>query len=368
MEAKTLKISENIIPSNADRRLNCQGSYEAEKHYPNTKEAYAQVGTVAHELAEKCLMSGKKAITYLGKTSSKHPNFTYNQEICRNIQKYLDYVNNIYLNCESEDSDIFVEKAVDYSEYIVNGRGKSDVIIHDPEVNTLHIIDLKYGMGRAVLAKDNSELMLYALGSLKEFSGIETIILYIAQPRLNSFSQHELTVEDLYTWLENQKLNCSTRSPSESSCEFCLAKPTCPEHLAKITQITQIDFNEEISEPDDTFLNTIPAISDKELINILKHKTMILKWLESVEELVTNRLIDGGTLEGYCLTDGRANRVWKDEKSAAIKLTGLFGDKAYSKPKLISPHQAETLLDENDYYKIKDLWEKGVSKKKLDKI
>lgn len=365
MDIHKLKVVEHITPSNSDRRLSCKGSLSAELAFPNTKEGYAKMGVVAHELAEKSLKTNSKAVKYLGSMSSKVPNFYFNIEICRNIQKYLDYVNNIYLNCISSNAEIYVEEPVDYNDYISNGRGKSDAIIYDPHDHTLHIIDLKYGMGKAVVAEGNTQGLLYALGALKLIEGpVKHVVVHIAQPRINSFSSYELTLDELHEWSENLKECSNIRSPSITSCEHCLAKPTCPDHLEYMESLVNRSFLDDLK---DSQLRT-DTITDKQLINILNAKSEILSWLESVEELAIDRLSDGGVVDGYRLTEGRANRVWDDEYVTEAKLFELLGDAAYSKPKLISAHQAELLLPESDHHKIKHLWSKGVGKKKIERI
>lgn len=62
----------------------------------------------------------------------------------------------------------------------------------------LFITDLKYGKGVKVEAKDNSQLMLYALGAYREFSfaferDIEDVVMTIAQPRIGNFSTHNFS-------------------------------------------------------------------------------------------------------------------------------------------------------------------------------
>ena len=59
---------------------------------------------------------------------------------------------------------MFVEKQVDYSNYVPDGFGTSDCIIVCGE--NLHIIDFKYGKGVPVSAEDNPQMKLYALGAV----------------------------------------------------------------------------------------------------------------------------------------------------------------------------------------------------------
>lgn len=55
------------------------------------------------------------------------------------------------------------------------------------------------------------------------------------------------------------------------------------------------------------------------------------------------RLAAGDTFPGWKLVEGRANRAWIDDASAANELERMLGDGAFTR-KLISPAQAEKAL------------------------
>ena len=70
---------------------------------------------------------------------------------------------------------------------------------------------------------------------------------------------------------------------------------------------------------------------------------MIEGYLQAVEELVKDKLLDGQNFPGYKMVAGRSVRKYRDQDEAQIKLIGLLGDDAFEK-KLLSPAKAEKAL------------------------
>ena len=106
------------------------------------------------------------------------------------------------------DPLVCVEQKLDYSKWVQDGFGTGDcVIVAD---DTLHIIDMKYGVGVLVSASGedgtgNSQLKCYALGALDTFGDlydIRRIKLSIYQPRRENTDTFEMSVEELLKWAE----------------------------------------------------------------------------------------------------------------------------------------------------------------------
>ena len=92
-----------LSASGSARWINCPGSVLAEEGAPNTSSIYAEEGTAAHELAERCLSSGKDAESYSNEIIN---GFVVDKEMMDNVQQYLDYVRS-YLDSKTE---LIVEK------------------------------------------------------------------------------------------------------------------------------------------------------------------------------------------------------------------------------------------------------------------
>jgi hypothetical protein len=329
--------------SNAHRWLACPGSVAAEDGLPNTSSPFAEEGTVAHELADLALRVGSGALD----------NFA-DQEMVDFVRVYVEYVNNLAAGAESVD----IEARVTYDDWVPGGFGTADAIV--VRGNTLHICDLKYGMGVRVDAEENPQGMLYALGAwlmTELVYDIERVQIHIIQPRLDHISQWEISVPDLLRWAEWVKQRAeetldadARRVPGEKQCRFCRAKASCGA-LQKMTQdIILADFDDLDHMPK---ANTL---TDDQMRRALEGKSLIEAWLGAIESLVRERLGNGVDFPGYKLVEGKSNRQWSDDWAAAVRLADLIGnDKAYVPPKLISPTQAEKVLGKKRTAEIADL-------------
>lgn len=79
-----------LSPSSAVRWMQCPGSVAACRDLPDTSSKYADEGTDAHELAAKCLESGKDAAEFIGAAMEKGT--VVDADMARYVQSYIDYV------------------------------------------------------------------------------------------------------------------------------------------------------------------------------------------------------------------------------------------------------------------------------------
>ena len=92
-----------------------------------------------------------------------------------------------------------VEHQVSYDKWVRDSYGTIDFLAANNK--TLHIIDLKYGLGVKVDATENSQLKIYALGAIQELDCLydfEKIILTIYQPRIGNVSTCYLNGQKMY--------------------------------------------------------------------------------------------------------------------------------------------------------------------------
>ncbi len=194
--------------SNAHRWLACPGSVAAEDGLPNTSSPFAEEGTVAHELAECVLNMAylppehvelKDWAAYATVKSNEFLDLYEDEVMADFVRVYVEYVNNLAAGADHVE----IEARVSYQQWVSGGFGTADAVILKGE--TLHICDLKYGMGVRVDAEENPQGMLYALGAFYEFdmlSDIKHVQIHIIQPRLDHISQWEISVPDLLRWAE----------------------------------------------------------------------------------------------------------------------------------------------------------------------
>lgn len=169
-----------LSPSSACRWVNCLMAAVKEKEYPNPSNKYADLGTLAHDLAERKL-KGKKV------------------EIPDDINDYLHIYIDYILMLKHDKWNIELEKKVNIN--IIGGCfGTADCVAH--QNNYLKVIDLKTGL-EPVSAIENLQLILYAIGAISCLNEaikakIDTIELIICQPRLDiPFSHYEISKDDL---------------------------------------------------------------------------------------------------------------------------------------------------------------------------
>lgn len=327
--------------SNAHRWLHCPGSVNAESTLPDTSSVFAQEGTAAHDLAESALTTSDAALDLFE-----------NQEMADFVRVYTDYVRGL-----SAGSDmVMIEQRVDYSDWVPGGFGTADAIILRGD--TLHVCDLKYGMGVQVYAEDNPQGMLYALGAYAEVGNIvdvRKVSIAIIQPRLDHISEWEISVDDLLRWAEwvtqraeATRADDAPRQPGEKQCRFCKAKHNCKALADHVQGILLTDFDDlgALPNPD--------TLTDAQIGAALSAKSLIDGWINAVTSHVTERLESGDGFPGFKLVAGRSSRSWVDDDAAQAALVGMIGDKA-TVTKVISPAQADKALGAKRKAEIADM-------------
>ncbi len=332
--------AKDFSASASSRWLTCAASVIEVRKYQNRSSIAAEEGTCAHELGEIGLaknLDESQLREYINKTLNDAPSVAVNAEMVDYVWGYIEY-------CRSFAGDMFVEVRVDYSPWAEDGFGTSDCIVIGPERGA--VIDLKYGKGITVSAENNTQAMLYGLGAVNEYDFIYDFAddyvfeLHIYQPRVNNFSQFNVTVGELRTFgevvraaVEASKRDNPSYSPSEKGCLWCAHKGNCVA-LQQYTESTIMSVFDDLDLPE-------PETIDFE--NVLKNKKLIESWLKAVEGVVFDRLMSGGDVPGYKLVAGRGSRKWLDEQQVTEVLETKISDGAYTK-KLLTVPQAEKKL------------------------
>lgn len=339
-----------LRPSSAHRWLHCLGSVRFELEFPDETSEYAKEGTVAHEFAAYCLTNNVqpsecRGMDFLGAKVTP--------EMAAYIQEYIDFV--------SEFPPYAVEESFGLGFISEGMSGTCDYVsVIDDE---LIIIDLKYGMGVKVEAEDNPQLKLYALGALAEINSsrgflgereIDTVKLIIFQPRMYHVSEWETTPFDLEEFANAAKsiakgIQSETDIPlraSRDACRFCRARGVCSERaVTELASIQQALAKQDHTQSREINLTTISRI--------LKIEPYFSKWLADIKADAYKKALEGVSIPSYKLVKGRGSRSWVNETAAKkmLKAVGVPSADMYTKT-LISPAQAEKLLDKPNFEKV----------------
>lgn len=342
-----------LSASSASRWMKCTASVQMSESYapkklPEEESSFASEGTVAHEIAEACLRS------YI--EGKEFPEFDEpDRQRVRDIilSGYVNPIIGLYekLKESDENTKMFVEVQVDFSNVAPDGFGTSDCIVYGNR--ELHVIDLKFGTGIEVSAENNPQLRLYAIGALNRYdhwdelfgSDFDYICTTILQPRRNHMSSEQMTPKELMDWGNNVLKPLAERAWKGDGtpvvgehCRFCPCKKVCPAQAKKYMDFVQIFANRKENE----------ILSPEELSEILPIIDGADRWVKDVKEAALEEAILGEEIQGFKLVRGRVSKSWDstDHAVSRMKQVGLTDDEIWQK-KLITPSQAADLVDDD---------------------
>ena len=328
-----------LSPSGASRWIACPRSARLEQSFPDRAGVAAAEGTLAHELAELMIgfkLGRVKKPAYNKALKTIQTNELYSTEMLNYMDEYSSFVLEEFHNVQAHtpDAEIFLETRLDMTDYVPEGFGTGDVCIVADHVLTF--IDLKYGKGVPVDATENKQMMLYALGLIKEYAHLydaHTIRMTIYQPRLDSISTWSISVVELLDWAEivlKPAAQLAFEGKGEFNpgkhCQFCKAKAVCRANAEWNLEAAKKEF----TNPD--------LLSESEVAEILARSSSLKKWLTSVEDYALMKAIHDGTeWPGLKLVEGRSNRRYIDENAVVVKLceAGVDKDKIYKPQSLV---------------------------------
>jgi len=333
-------------PSDSARWLNCEGAIAycetlniIEVEEP--EDSPSAVGTRAHQLAEKCL-----------RTNTHPSEHSDDLEMVRHIANYIKFVNDLSVGA----TRVVVEERLDLNALVPGVFGTSDHVVYDEVNRHIKITDLKYGQGVAVVAEENTQLMLYGVAAVYNVAWpVETVELNIYQPRvfdgLGAVRSWEVTRGQLRAFEKRVKQSISRQSsgvltPGEKQCRWCPAAPVCPALKAFVLSKAAEEFAPFKCKK-------APEMDHDDLVDSLQHVDLIKFWCNAVEAKAQELLEHGHELPGYKLVRGRSNRQWVDEEAVSKLLLemGIPRGNLYTE-KFTSPTQAELVMSKEQYLEI----------------
>lgn len=365
-----------LSPSGAKKWLSCAASLACEKDIPNTSGKSAVTGTACHTIAEVhlnqyikgtalplerevgayVLDEGKGQIKAL--ISPMKGAVLITADMIEQVRKYTDYCKAII----DVATYTKLEMRVNLTEVLHPGYegvetfGTADLVAVQELANTdehmLIIGDLKTGRHR-VEAKENKQLMLYALGvyrRLKRRYNITTVRLVIFQPYAGGASEWDILVEGLELFAKfaqkrallaldayfrgKKNLKASDFKPSVDGCQWCRFSEQC----AARTQTVNSVLAEELE--DDFALELTP----EQLVAEYEKLPLLRQHIDKVEKAMAAALHSGKKVPGYKLVEGRqGNREWKDTDAVFEKYGTML-----QKVVLMTPTEAVKVIPEEE--------------------
>lgn len=347
----TIKKHAEFAASSSERWVNCPASLKLIKKSPPSKSsAAADEGTLAHFLMEVALENNMSAVDAAELMANNGDRICSN-EMIDHIQGFVDYVRGLV----GPGRELLIEEKV-FLPFIhpTDAFGTVDVAIIEP-FGTLHIIDLKYGVGY-VNHRDNPQMIYYALGiahkHLYDFDEIKTTVY---QPRVKGMPAartDSFSVEKLKSWskiFSDAVVACENADEVKDVnvgawCKFCPAKITCPALKKSAFDMAKLDFSATIQpQPKDLTPDQIKTLLDR--------SSYLKLWIKEVERYAEDQIRNGKKISGWDVVPTRANRVWKDVNEKAFKTYIDFmeniEDISFHKNELVTPAQAEKILSKH---------------------
>ena len=365
-----------LSPSGAKKWLSCAASLACEKDIPNTSGKAAVTGTACHTIAEVHLNAyirgtalplerevgayvldeGKGQIKAL--ISPMKGAVLITADMIEQVRKYTDYCKAII----DVATYAKLEMRVNLTEVLHPGYegvetfGTADLVAVQELANTdehmLIIGDLKTGRHR-VEAKENKQLMLYALGvyrRLKRRYNITTVRLVIFQPYAGGATEWDISVEGLELFAKfaqkrallaldayfrgKKNLKASDFKPSVDGCQWCRFSEQC----AARTKTVNAGLAEELE--DDFALELTP----EQLVAEYEKLPLLRQHIDKVEKAMAAALHSGKKVPGYKLVEGRpGNRAWKGTDAVFEKYGTML-----QKVVLMTPTEAVKVIPEEE--------------------
>ena len=298
--------------SSAKRVINCPGSVTlAAQAPPRPASAYADEGTLLHDVIAEILKYDYPPEVFLGKT---YGSATLTQDL---IDDKLVPALALFDAIDSDRTmDFQIEQRVDFGHFLPGVFGSADIVAR--RGNTAMVIDWKFGSGVIVDAEENDQLLFYAAAAMRTeatkwaFAGASEVELIIIQPpqvrrwttTLDRLKRFET---ELRAAVQSSK---ATDAPLRSGdwCRWCPASATCPQLTGQVDRVIRTRLKE---------------VDPLQLSDLLDKAVALEEWLEAARELATSLLNQGIPVPGYKLVQKRAQRVWADEDNARATLAGL---------------------------------------------
>ena len=347
-----------LSASGSKKWLTCMPSAALEDRFPDERSEYAEEGTFAHHLGEHRLQK-KLKIKLDYKKPELIPGYDkwYTQDLSDHVDTYVNVVMERVKAARAEcpDALVLLEQRLDFSEWVPEGFGTGDVVIVAD--GFIEVIDLKFGKGVVVEAKDNTQMRLYGAGAYNEYSHLyelNEVRMTICQPRVNNHDTDTISVLQLLGWADGyvkpraeqawahlEGLPAIEYVPGAHCSEgFCRARFTCRARADANLKMAQHEF-----KPAD-------LLSVEEVGQILQTASQLQKWAGEIQDWARIQAEQHHVkIPGWKLVEGRSNRVIADFDFAVKMLNqNGYSDAIIYKPRqLLGISELEKVLGKKEF-------------------
>lgn len=316
-----------LSASSAFRWINCPGSVALSDQCPvPASSSYADEGTLAHAIGELKLRFVNGELTKRQLNARMKP-LLQSEYYCGEMEEATDYYAEAVieaLEAAGDDAELMIEQQFRLDRWVPEGFGTSDAVVIGGGV--IQVIDLKYGKGIKVDARNNPQLRLYGLGAANLFDSLydfDTVRMTIIQPRLDHISTEELPLSELLAWAEDEvqprarmAMDGTDYTAVGDWCRFCPAKAVCRKRAEYNLSIAKDDFRKP------------PLLSDEEIGEVLRRADELQHWAKDVGDYALEQALAGKQYNGWKLVEGRSVRKYADDLKVAEALKAAGYDEA----------------------------------------
>lgn len=212
----------NLAPSRAEQWLSCplsavltrelRGSYfgcnsgQVVTSHNQKEEEFIEQGVLAHKLAQETInylfFNGEKRLKTSRIIEQAVEDYT-------NVLRHYVVENDGNIVMFDAEKRVSIELDEQTKKAGISCWGTVDAAL--VTTRSIHVFDLKYGENEPVDAKNNAQLMLYAVGLYQAYKplypSINDIVLHIIQPRQEyKYSDYQLSDVQLMGWFNNTVL------------------------------------------------------------------------------------------------------------------------------------------------------------------
>ena len=329
-----------LSPSAAHRWINCTAAPRLEADVEDKGSEFAAEGTLAHAY---CAQKLKAFLGLPTEGEAKEIAELNDRYHTGEMDEYTDTYKTIVLEkynaarAKTKDALLLIETRLDFSEYVPDAFGTADAIIIAD--GTMEVIDFKYGKGVKVSAEDNPQMKIYALGAYEKFSfeyKIDRVRMTIIQPRIENFSEWELSVSELMAWTDSvltpkaqQAYKGDGPQVPGDWCQFCKVKSNCRALTQKCIEAAKNHPDPKLISPDELAADVLPMLAT------------VKTWLAGVEDYALQQALSGVQLAGWKVVEGRSVRKITDQDGAALALNKA----GYKTTEIYKPQELRTITD-----------------------